>query len=198
MYGEITVKELDQNDIAQTPQGLEYGISVSRTQEPPTSQLTNIFSNLLDGTYYIWWRENGGAWSEQQTIKEIVICNNITQNQQLIQDYFDAHVLPDLQAAQQTASAAVQDLVTHNFQANITGVGSLNAINATEDYSFLDLDKVVSAHVNGVFIPWKDTVPVSGDTTTAIYADSGVVKWKASVAGYDLNDTMVVSLVVVT
>jgi hypothetical protein len=197
MYGKINIFQLDNNNIPQVPQGLEYGISQSLALLPVTMQLSNHFSPIADGTYYIWWRELGGEWDPSKTVKEVVLCSNLANNAAAIQAYFDTYVWPVIQATQATASAAVQDLDIHNFIANNTSVGSTNAINITEDYSFLNLAKIVTVYIDGIMTPYLNTTPSVGDTTTLIYNQAGIIKWRATTAQYELTSNMTISIVVV-
>ncbi|MCR9064486.1 MAG: hypothetical protein NXI00_11005 [Cytophagales bacterium] len=197
MYGKINVFQLDQNDQPQVPQGLEYGLSLARYTPPVTQQMSNVFQPLLDGTYYIWWREAGGEWNENQVMKDVVLCQNLANNEAAIQDYFDTYVWPVIQATQAQASAAIQDLDSHNFKANDTSVGNTNAIHSSEDYDFLDLQKVVIVYVDGQMVIWKNGVPAGGDTDTMIFNDNGVIKWHANNAGYELTTAQVITITVV-
>ncbi|WP_304234800.1 hypothetical protein [Jiulongibacter sediminis] len=195
MVGRIKILELDQNDEPQVPQGLEYGISLNRFIPPVTQQMSNVFNLLADGTYYIWWREVGAEWNENQVMKDVVLCQNLENNAAAIQAYFDQYVWPVVQQTQAQASAAVQDLDSHNFKANDTSVAITAAIHATEDYSYLELEKIVMVFVDGQQVPWLNAVPGGGDTTTGIFNDAGVIKWKASVTGYELTSNQVITFV---
>jgi hypothetical protein len=194
MYGKIKVLELDGNDMPQIPVGLEYGISLGLAITPLTQQLSNVFSPLADGTYYIWWRESGGEWTEAQVVKEVVLCQNIANNEALIQNYFDTYVWPVIGGI---TNIGIEGLATHNFIANDTSVGITAAINSIEDYSYLDMAKVVAVYVDGIFTPFKNAIPDGADTTTAIYNDAGIIKWKTIISGYELTTTQNISFVVV-
>lgn len=199
MYGTITIKEYDVNDVLQSPVGLEYGLSLSRIIPPLSQQMSNVFSQLTDGNYYIWYREIGGQWSEQNVINQVVACQTIANNQQLIENYINTNLGGLLTQLQQTAAAAVQDLVQYIFQANNTSVGNVNAIHSEEDYSSINLSNIAAVFIDGVYTPYKSTVPISTDNTTQIFNDNGVLKWKASNApnNHELTSNMLVSLLVI-
>lgn len=200
MAGVIQIRILNADNVPVQPTGLEFGISMSRTVPPAQVQLSSSFSNLADGKYYIWYRQIGSAaWSENLVITEVVTCAGASNIQALIDDYYQTEIAPAIQSVdanyQALSELMLTDISIHNFQARATGVDT-NAIHATEDTSHIDFVKIVAVFLNGQHIVYDNNLPDVGDNVTYIYRDGNTLKWRASVAAYELASSDTLSLLI--